>query len=51
MGKVTGFLEFQRLNEAAEAPEVRKKHYREFVAHLSDADAKQQGARCMDCGF
>ena len=51
MGKVTGFLEFQRLNEAAEAPEVRKKHYREFVAHLSDADAKQQGARCMDCGI
>jgi glutamate synthase (NADPH/NADH) small chain len=51
MGKVTGFLEFQRLNEVAEAPEARKKHYREFVAHLSDAEAKQQGARCMDCGI
>ena len=50
MGKVTGFLEFQRLQELAEAPEQRKKHYREFVAHLADAEAKIQGARCMDCG-
>jgi glutamate synthase (NADPH/NADH) small chain len=51
MGKITGFLEFQRLSEAAEAPEARLHHYREFVGHLSDADAKQQGARCMDCGI
>src|SRR5213595_2566087 len=39
MGKVTGFLEFERV-----------KNYREFVIGLSDAEAKQQGARCMDCG-
>jgi glutamate synthase (NADPH/NADH) small chain len=51
MGKVTGFLEFQRLQEASEAPQSRKKHYKEFVMHLSDADAKIQGARCMDCGI
>ena len=51
MGKVTGFLEYQRLNEAAEAPETRKKHYREFVMHLSEDEAKVQGARCMDCGI
>ena len=50
MGKVTGFMEYERLAEAAEAPEARKKHYREFVLHLSDEEAKQQGARCMDCG-
>ncbi|TAN54041.1 MAG: glutamate synthase subunit beta [Betaproteobacteria bacterium] len=50
MGKVTGFLEYQRLYEAAQAPEQRKKHYREFVVHLTDAEAKVQGARCMDCG-
>ena len=50
MGKVTGFLEYQRLHEAAEAPEQRRKHYREFIVHLSDAEAKVQGARCMDCG-
>jgi glutamate synthase (NADPH/NADH) small chain len=51
MGKVTGFLEFARLEEAAEAPEARKKHWREFVAHLSEEQAGVQGARCMDCGI
>jgi glutamate synthase (NADPH/NADH) small chain len=51
MGKITGFLEYQRLNEAAEAPEARKKHYHEFVLHLSEEEAKVQGARCMDCGI
>ena len=50
MGKVTGFLEYQRLAEAAEDKELRKKHYREFVLHLTDEEAKIQGARCMDCG-
>ena len=50
MGKVTGFLEHQRLQEAAEAPQERRRHYREFVAHLTDAEARVQGARCMDCG-
>ncbi|OGA36709.1 MAG: glutamate synthase [Betaproteobacteria bacterium RIFCSPLOWO2_12_FULL_64_23] len=50
MGKITGFMEFQRLQEASEAPEARKKHYREFVGHLSDQEATVQGARCMDCG-
>ena len=50
MGKLTGFLEYERLQEAAEAPEARKKHYREFISHLSDDEAKIQGARCMDCG-
>jgi len=50
MGKVTGFLEYQRLAEASEPAEERKKHYREFVLHLTDEEAKVQGARCMDCG-
>ena len=50
MGKITGFLEYQRLQEAAEDKELRKKHYREFVLHLTDEEAKIQGGRCMDCG-
>jgi glutamate synthase (NADPH/NADH) small chain len=50
MGKLTGFMEFQRLQEGSEAPETRKKHYHEFVRHLSDQEAAVQGARCMDCG-
>ena len=50
MGKVTGFMEYTRLHEAAEKPQERLKHWREFVGHLSDQDAGTQGARCMDCG-
>ena len=51
MGKPTGFMEYQRLSEAAEPVDARIKHYREFVLHLSDEEAKTQGARCMDCGI
>jgi len=51
MGKVTGFLEFQRLQEAYEPPAKRLKHWREFVVRLNDQDAAVQGARCMDCGI
>ena len=51
MGKPTGFLEYQRLSEASIAPAERVKNYHEFVLHLSDTEAKQQGARCMDCGI
>ncbi len=51
MGKVTGFLEYQRLQEAAEEPVARQKHYHEFIVHLTDEQAKVQGARCMDCGI
>ena len=50
MGKITGVLEYQRLAEAYEAPHLRRQHYRDVIMHLSDADAKLQGARCMDCG-
>ena len=51
MGKITGFLEHARLEEAHEAPEARKKHYREFHVRLADDAAGVQGARCMDCGI
>jgi len=50
MGKITGFMEFERLQEASDAPRERVKHWREFVHHLSDEQAGIQGARCMDCG-
>jgi len=51
MGKITGFMEFERLQEASEAPTKRLKNWREFVLHLSDGESKQQAARCMDCGI
>ncbi|MBZ0125305.1 MAG: glutamate synthase subunit beta [Rhodocyclaceae bacterium] len=51
MGKPTGFMEFKRLSEAYEAKDERVQNYREFVHHLTDEQAAQQGARCMDCGI
>ncbi|HEX6266563.1 MAG TPA: glutamate synthase subunit beta [Burkholderiales bacterium] len=51
MGKITGFMEYGRLEEPHEPAEARKKHYREFYARLADDAAGVQGARCMDCGI
>jgi len=51
MGKTTGFLELQRIQEAAEAVPLRVRHYREFTLSLKDDEASRQGARCMDCGI
>ena len=50
MGKITGFLEFARVEESSERVELRLRHHREFVQHLSPEQARQQGSRCMDCG-
>ena len=47
MGKSTGFLEYQRLSEASLPVAERVRNYKEFVLHLSDEEAKIQGARCM----
>ena len=51
MGKVTGFLEFERENESYIAPEKRIKDYKEFMIPLKEERLKNQGARCMDCGI
>ncbi|MBM3357304.1 MAG: glutamate synthase subunit beta [Betaproteobacteria bacterium] len=50
MGKITGFLEHGLVDEPHEGPESRRHHYREFIVHLSDEEARTQSARCMDCG-
>lgn len=50
MGKVTGFMEFARVEEGYAPAKARLKNYQEFVVGLTDAQAKQQSARCMDCG-
>jgi glutamate synthase (NADPH/NADH) small chain len=50
MGKVTGFMEYERIEEGYLPPAERLKNYKEFVITLDDAQAKVQGARCMDCG-
>ena len=50
MGKVTGFLEYERLEEGYVAPPARLKTWKEFVITLNAEQAKVQSARCMDCG-
>jgi glutamate synthase (NADPH/NADH) small chain len=50
MGKVTGFMEFERLEEGYEPVDKRLKNYKEFVIGLKADEAKVQAARCMDCG-
>jgi glutamate synthase (NADPH) small chain len=51
MGKITGFLEYEREDRHYEPVEQRIKHWREFVHPLPDAENKKQAARCMDCGI
>lgn len=50
MGKSTGFLEYERVENAGQEPLERIKTYREFHTPLSDEDRQKQGARCMECG-
>ena len=50
MGKVTGFMEYERLEEGYRPVPERLKNYKEFVIALDDDKAKVQSARCMDCG-
>ena len=51
MGKITGFLEFDRKTEAYAPVDERVKNYKEFTKPLKEAELKEQGARCMDCGI
>ena len=50
MGKVTGFMEYERVEEAYLPATARVKNYKEFVLGLKEDEAKVQSARCMDCG-
>ena len=50
MGKITGFMEIERLEESYKPVPERLKHYKEFVIGLDEAGSKLQAARCMDCG-
>ncbi len=51
MGKVTGFLEFQRKTYSNRPVDERIGDYREIAIPLSNNDVSTQAARCMDCGI
>jgi len=50
MGKVTGFLEFERHDRKYEPAAERIKHWHEFTLPLPENELREQAARCMDCG-
>ena len=50
MGKITGFMEYERIEEGYKPVAERLKNYKEFVIGLDDMQAGKQAARCMDCG-
>jgi glutamate synthase (NADPH) small chain len=51
MGKVTGFLEFERNDRDYRPVDERVRHWREFVVPLPEKDTREQAARCMNCGI
>ncbi|RMA57240.1 glutamate synthase subunit beta [Ulvibacter antarcticus] len=51
MGKITGFMEFERVVESYDKVENRLKNYNEFTIPLEKEELKKQGGRCMDCGI
>ncbi|BDD01803.1 glutamate synthase subunit beta [Persicobacter psychrovividus] len=51
MGKITGFLEYNRALPGKLQPEERIKNYKEFYQEFSDEETNAQAARCMDCGI
>lgn len=51
MGKASGFMEIQRKDRRYEPADQRVRNYKEFVVNLGNAELRDQGARCMDCGI
>ena len=51
MGKPTGFIEIRRSKPHARPIEIRVRDWQEVYLAESEADMRQQGARCMDCGI
>jgi glutamate synthase (NADPH/NADH) small chain len=51
MGKVTGFLEIERLDRKYRPVADRVQHFNEFVVPLSEKETRDQAARCMNCGI
>lgn len=50
MGKITGFIEYDRELAPRRPVEERKQDFRDIYMELPVKKVKQQAARCMDCG-
>ena len=47
MGKITGFMDFERVEEGYKPVAERLKNYKEIVNGLDDAQSSKQAARCI----
>ena len=50
MGKLTGFLEVERKENAKVSPEKRLENFDEFYVPLSTQERLAQASKCMNCG-
>ena len=50
MGKLRGFMEYDRIKEPVVTPKKRIKNYKEFTIAPNNDELLEQGGRCMDCG-
>ncbi len=50
MGKITGFLDYEREDRDYEPVAERVRHWGEFVLPLAEQEYVTQAARCMNCG-
>ena len=50
MGKLRGFMEYDRIKEPVVAPDERIQNYKEFTITPKNEELQKQGGRCMDCG-
>jgi glutamate synthase (NADPH/NADH) small chain len=51
MGKIGGFIEYNRTDESNIVVKERVSNYNEFTIPLVKDKIKEQGSRCMDCGI
>ena len=51
MGKITGFMEFERRDRPYAPVPERIRFFKEFIRALPDEEMSRQGGRCMDCGI
>lgn len=50
MGKITGFLEYNRELPKAKAPQLRVNEFKEIYDEFAEEKTREQAARCMSCG-
>jgi glutamate synthase (NADPH/NADH) small chain len=51
VGKITGFMEFDREEPGKLPVKKRLQSYSEFELPVAEEKLREQGARCMDCGI